>query len=51
MYAQALSLMSRVYVGSLSFDLKEQNVRTIFGPFGPIKSINMSYDPVTGVSW
>ncbi|KAI4458272.1 poly(u)-binding-splicing factor puf60-b-related [Holotrichia oblita] len=37
----------RVYVGSISFELKEDTIRQSFLPFGPIKSINMSWDPVT----
>lgn len=41
------SLFFRVYVGSISFELKEDTVRQAFLPFGPIKSINMSWDPVT----
>ncbi|XKL59838.1 hypothetical protein PGB90_000854 [Kerria lacca] len=44
---QALALMCRVYVGSISFELKEDTIRQAFSPFGPIKSINMSWDPVT----
>ena len=39
--------VSRVYVGSISFELKEDTIRAAFLPFGPIKSINMSWDPVT----
>nr|CAD7426146.1 unnamed protein product [Timema monikensis] len=38
--------VSRVYVGSISFELKEDTIRQAFLPFGPIKSINMSWDPV-----
>lgn len=37
----------RVYVGSISFELKEDTIRAAFLPFGPIKSINMSWDPNT----
>lgn len=44
---QALVLMCRVYVGSISFELKEDTIRQAFITFGPIKSINMSWDPVT----
>lgn len=44
---QALCLMCRVYVGSISFELKEETIRAAFLPFGPIKTINMSYDPST----
>ena len=42
-----ISLFNRVYVGSISFELKEDTIRQAFLPFGPIKSINMSWDPVT----
>lgn len=48
MYAQALSLMARVYIGSVSFEMREESVRSAFSPFGPIKSVSMSWDPVTG---
>lgn len=34
-------------MGSISFELKEDTIRAAFLPFGPIKSINMSWDPVT----
>nr|XP_039271712.1 poly(U)-binding-splicing factor PUF60-like [Styela clava]XP_039271713.1 poly(U)-binding-splicing factor PUF60-like [Styela clava] len=45
---QALVLMCRVYVGSIFYDLREEIVRTAFGQFGVIKTINMSFDPITG---
>ncbi|VDD85651.1 unnamed protein product [Enterobius vermicularis] len=48
MYAQALSLMARVYIGSISFEVREEMIKTAFSVFGPIKSINMSWDAVTG---
>ncbi|XP_071947671.1 poly(U)-binding-splicing factor PUF60-like isoform X2 [Antedon mediterranea] len=44
---RALALMCRVYVGSISFELREDTIRQAFYPFGPIKSINMSWDSVT----
>ncbi|XP_072032179.1 poly(U)-binding-splicing factor PUF60-like isoform X2 [Amphiura filiformis] len=44
---RAVALMCRVYVGSISFELREDTIRQAFLPFGPIKSINMSWDPVT----
>ncbi|OQV11918.1 Poly(U)-binding-splicing factor half pint [Hypsibius exemplaris] len=43
---QALMLMCRVYVGSISFELKEETIKVAFHPYGPIRSVNMSYDPV-----
>ena len=45
---QALVLMCRTYVGSIYYDLKEDVIRNAFAPFGPFKSINMSFDPITG---
>uniref|UniRef100_A0A914UYX3 RRM domain-containing protein n=1 Tax=Plectus sambesii TaxID=2011161 RepID=A0A914UYX3_9BILA len=48
MYAQALSLMARVYIGSISFEVREEQIKNAFQPFGPIKSINMSWDAITG---
>jgi len=51
MYSQNLNindnLIRRVYVGSISFELREDTVRQSFFPFGPIKSITMSWDPIT----
>ena len=35
---QALSLMSRLYIGSVSFEIREDNIRQMFSVFGPIKS-------------
>merc|ERR1712136_614021 len=45
--ARALAIMCRVYVGSIYYDIKEEIVKEAFLPFGPIKSIDMSYDPIT----
>lgn len=48
---QALSLMARLYVGSVSLEIREDNIRQMFSVFGPLKSLNMSYDTATGVSF
>ncbi|TKR60476.1 hypothetical protein L596_027718 [Steinernema carpocapsae] len=48
MYAQALSLMARVYIGSISFEVREEQIKQAFSPFGPIKSVCMSWDQATG---
>ncbi|KAL6743464.1 hypothetical protein Aduo_016500 [Ancylostoma duodenale] len=48
MYAQALSLMARVYIGSISFEVREEMIKKALEVYGPIKSINMSWDPTTG---
>jgi half-pint family poly-U binding splicing factor len=44
---QALTLMCRVYVGSIGFDVNDEMIRRAFAPFGTIKSINLSYDQTT----
>ncbi len=41
---------SRVYVGSLHYDIKESDVRALFESFGPIKFSEMQIDPLTGKS-
>jgi len=45
---QVLLFMTRVYVGSIDYDLKEEVVKNAFLPFGPLKTLNMSFDPITG---
>lgn len=40
----------RIYVGSLSYDITESHIRTIFSEFGKIKSVDMSFEPSTGRS-
>uniref|UniRef100_A0AAR2LB72 RRM domain-containing protein n=2 Tax=Pygocentrus nattereri TaxID=42514 RepID=A0AAR2LB72_PYGNA len=44
---RALAIMCRVYVGSIYYELGEDTIRQAFAPFGPIKSIDMSWDSVT----
>ncbi|XP_037131393.1 poly(U)-binding-splicing factor PUF60-like [Syngnathus acus] len=44
---RALAIMCRVYVGSIYYELGEDTIRQAFIPFGPIKSIDMSFDSVT----
>nr|CAD2134839.1 unnamed protein product [Meloidogyne enterolobii] len=48
LYTQALSIMSRIYIGSINFDIGEDHLRMNFSPFGPIKIVNMCRDPATG---
>jgi poly(U)-binding-splicing factor PUF60 len=38
----------RLYVGSLNYDITEAHLRAIFSPFGPVKSVDMSFEPATG---
>ena len=42
-----LQFLNRIYVGSINFELKEDSIRSSFIPFGPIKKIDMSWDPTT----
>lgn len=42
-----MAIMCRVYVGSIYYELGEDTIRQAFAPFGPIKSIDMSWDSVT----
>ncbi|KAK7881695.1 hypothetical protein WMY93_030104 [Mugilogobius chulae] len=44
---RALAIMCRVYVGSIYYELGEDTIRQAFAPFGPIKSIDMSWDSIT----
>ncbi|KAI9321826.1 hypothetical protein BX666DRAFT_2023914 [Dichotomocladium elegans] len=44
---RTLSVLSRIYVGSINFELNESHVRAVFRQFGPIKSVSMSVDPST----
>lgn len=41
---------SRLYVGSLHFDLTKENVQAVFEPFGPIDSVELHTEPATGKS-
>ncbi|CAB4003510.1 poly(U)-binding-splicing factor PUF60-like isoform X2, partial [Paramuricea clavata] len=44
---RALALMCRIYVGSINFELREDHIKQAFIPFGPIKKIDLSWDPLT----
>ena len=43
-----LSILCRVYIGSIHFELSEEDIRRAFSPFGVIKSISMTLDSITG---
>ncbi|KAG7390620.1 hypothetical protein PHYBOEH_006960 [Phytophthora boehmeriae] len=38
-------LARRLYIGNLYYDLKEEDIRTTFAPFGAIHSIDLSLEP------
>ena len=44
---QAIVLMCRIYVGSINFEVREEQLKQMFSPFGPIKAVSMSWDPLT----
>jgi len=44
---QAIVLMCMIYVGSINFEVREETLKTTFSPFGPIKAISMSWDPIS----
>jgi RNA-binding protein 39 len=41
---------TRLYVGSLHFNITEEDLRMVFSPFGDIEFINLHMDPETGRS-
>ncbi|KAI9355039.1 hypothetical protein DFJ73DRAFT_285600 [Zopfochytrium polystomum] len=45
---RTLSAMSRVYVGSISFEVQEHHIRDVFGQFGSVRNVTMSLDATTG---
>lgn len=44
---QALLLMCRIYIGSIFYEVNEEQVKNSFGAFGPIRAITMSWDAAT----
>jgi len=38
----------KIYVGSLSHDVTEDDLRAAFEPFGPVESVNLAKDKSTG---
>ncbi|KAI9502003.1 hypothetical protein BX070DRAFT_35335 [Coemansia spiralis] len=43
-----VSVMSRLYVGSINFELTDEHIHRVFSEFGPVRSVSMSKDPVSG---
>lgn len=43
---QAITLMCRVYIGAINFEIKEETIRDAFHPFGPMRTMSMPYDHV-----
>lgn len=45
-----MSLIFRLYVGSLNFALTESDIRQVFQPFGVVELVDLHKDPITGKS-
>lgn len=43
---QVWTKLGTVYVGGISFDVREDTVKTAFQPFGPIKNVSLSWDAI-----
>lgn len=43
-----MHVLCRVYVGSISFEATEDDVRRKLGRFGPIKELALKVDPMSG---
>ena len=41
-------MYSRIYVGCINYDTREEEIKKAFVTFGPIRSITMSWDSMTG---
>ncbi|KAJ2724490.1 hypothetical protein GGI07_001921 [Coemansia sp. Benny D115] len=48
MDARNLSVMSRIYVGSINFELTDEHIHRVFSEFGSVCSVSMSKDANTG---
>jgi len=48
--AAAAAGPTRLYVGSLHFNISEDDLKSVFAPFGEIEFINLHMDPETGRS-
>ncbi|KAJ2228648.1 hypothetical protein IWW45_006521 [Coemansia sp. RSA 485] len=48
MDARTLSVISRIYVGSINFELTDEHIHRVFSEFGSVCSVSMSKDPATG---
>lgn len=46
--AQVQAYACRIYVGNINYELGEDEVRAAFSPFGNMRSITMTKDPMTG---
>lgn len=47
---ERVSSSSRLYVGSLHFNLTESDIKQVFEPFGDLEFVDLHKDPMTGRS-
>ncbi len=40
-------LFFRIYIGSINFELNEAMLKQAFQPFGPVKAVSLTFDPIT----
>ncbi|KAI9101966.1 hypothetical protein DFS34DRAFT_612210 [Phlyctochytrium arcticum] len=45
--ARSIAVMSRIYVGSINFELTDQDIKAVFSQFGFVRSVSMTMDPAT----
>jgi len=43
-----LSLISKLFIGGLSWETSEEDLRTHFGQYGNVEQVSIKYDAVTG---
>lgn len=44
---RAVAIMCKIYVGSIYYEIGEATIKQAFETFGPVRSIDMSYDQGT----
>ncbi|KAI9142836.1 hypothetical protein BKA69DRAFT_1123621 [Paraphysoderma sedebokerense] len=40
-------ILGRIYIGSINFEINDQDIKLVCAQFGGVKSVNMSIDPAT----
>ncbi|KAI8801946.1 hypothetical protein BJ742DRAFT_835053 [Cladochytrium replicatum] len=46
--ARSIAVLSRIYVGSINFELTDNDIRQVFSEFGNVKAVSMTMDASTG---
>ena len=44
---EAMELMCRIHVSGINAEVGEEQLNTMFGQFGPLKTVSLSRDPIT----